>query len=42
MVVSLKVDSFGNVMDHITNERKEVKRFTWENTASNVSVQVSS
>lgn len=42
MVVTLKVDSFGMVEDHITKEKKEVKRFTWENSKSNVSVQVSS
>lgn len=42
MVVSLKVDTFGSVEDHISKAQSEVKRFTWENSATKVSVQVSS
>lgn len=38
--ISLTVDSFGTVEDHISKEQKEVKRFTWKNSKSNVSVQV--
>lgn len=38
--VTLSVDSFGSVADHITKEDKEIKRFTWNNSKSNVSVQV--
>lgn len=38
--VALSIDSFGSVVDHITKEEKEVKRFTWNNSKSNVSVQV--
>jgi hypothetical protein len=42
MVVTLSVDDFGMVEDHISKEQKPVKRFTWTNAKSNVSVQVSS
>ena len=38
--VKLTVDSFGSVKDLITGEQKEVKRFTWTNDKSHVSVQV--
>lgn len=38
--VTLTVDDFGFVQDHISKEQKEVKRFTWKNAKSNVSVQV--
>lgn len=38
--VTLSVDSFGTVEDHVSREQKEIKRFTWKNAKSNVSVQV--
>lgn len=38
--VTLSIDSFGTVEDHITKEQKEIKRFTWKNSKSNTSVQV--
>lgn len=38
--ITLSVDSFGTVEDHISREQKEIKRFTWKNVKSNVSVQV--
>jgi hypothetical protein len=38
--VTLVVDDFGTVEDHISKEQKQVKRFTWKNAKSNVSVQV--
>jgi hypothetical protein len=38
--VKLTVDGFGSVKDLVTNEQKEVKRFTWTNEKNHVSVQV--
>ncbi|CAG9808621.1 unnamed protein product [Chironomus riparius] len=38
--VKLSVDSFGSVKDLVTNEDKEVKRFTWTNEKNHVSVQI--
>jgi hypothetical protein len=38
--VKLTIDDFGSVEDHISKEMKQVKRFTWKNLKSNVSVQV--
>lgn len=38
--VTLSVDSFGTVEDHISKEEKQVKRFTWKNSKTSVSVQV--
>lgn len=38
--VKLTVDGFGSVKDLITNEQKEIKRFTWTNEKNNVSIQV--
>lgn len=38
--ITLLVDSFGTVEDHISREQKEIKRFTWKNSKTNVSVQV--
>lgn len=38
--VTLSVDSFGTVEDHISREQKEIKRFTWLNAKTKVSVQV--
>lgn len=40
MVVKLTSDQFGSVIDHITGEQKQVKRFTWTNDEKKVSVQV--
>lgn len=39
-IVTLSIDSFGSVVDHITKEDKEIKRFTWNNSQSKASVQV--
>lgn len=38
--IKLTVDDFGTVEDPIFTDQKAVKRFTWQNTKSNVSVQV--
>lgn len=38
--ITLTVDDFGSVEDHISKELKQVKRFTWKNSRTNVSVQV--
>lgn len=39
--IKLTIDSFGTVEDHISKEQKEIKRFTWKNSKSNVEIQVS-
>jgi hypothetical protein len=38
--VKLAVDDFGSVKDHVSGEEKVVKRFTWTNEQSRVTVQV--
>ena len=38
--VKLTVDDFGTVEDHTSKELKQIKRFTWINSQTNVSVQV--
>jgi len=38
--ITLTVDDFGSVEDHISKELKQVKRFTWKNSRTNVSVQL--
>jgi hypothetical protein len=40
MVVKLQVDNFGSVIDHISGETKQVKRFTWTNEEKKSSIQV--
>jgi hypothetical protein len=38
--IKLTVDNFGTVIDHVTKEEKQVKRFTWINEKNKVSLQV--
>lgn len=38
--ITLAVDDFGTVEDHLSKEQKQIKRFTWKNAKANVEVQV--
>lgn len=42
MVIKLTQDHFGSVIDHISGEEKQVKRFTWTNDEKKISIQVTS
>lgn len=42
MVIKLSVDNFGSVVDHVSGNEKQVKRFTWTNDEKKVSIQVKS